>query len=136
MSAFPSVTESSAPQRGVASAGDPRGGGDQRDAPFGFVTAQRLIGLGIIANTLFWCGLLIPFNGAAIPEIAFLHAMVAMLGLGLAFGGAVAVVMMVVHQVTVKLFSPELIAAVAHFTVVIAFATLCLSAVLRGWAID
>ena len=31
-------------------------------APFGFVTAERLIGLGIVANALFWCGLLVPFN--------------------------------------------------------------------------
>jgi hypothetical protein len=105
----------------------------QEDAPFGFVTPQRLIALGIVANALFWSGLLIPFNGHATAEIAFLHATVAMLGVALAMGGAVAVVMMVIHHVTVRLFSPELIAAVMHFTVVIAFATLSLCAAARGW---
>lgn len=94
----------------------------------GFVTPQRLIALGIVANTLFWCGLLLPFNSLVTPEIAYFHVFVAMLGVGLALGGAVAVVMMVVHRVTVRLFSPELIAAVMHFTVVIAFAALSLSA--------
>lgn len=109
---------------------------EQSEAPFGFVTPKRLIALGMVANALFWSGLLIPFNGVATPEVAFLHAMVMMLGLGLALGGAVAVVMMVVHQVSVRLCSPELTAGVMHFTVVVAFATLSLSAFLRGWAMS
>ena len=99
----------------------------------GFVTPQRLIALGVVANTMFWSGLLLPFNSLVTPEIGYFHVFVAMLGVGLALGGAAAVVMMVVHRVTVRLFSPELMAAVMHFTVVIAFATLSLSAALRGW---
>lgn len=99
----------------------------------GFVTPQRLIVLGIVANALFWSGLLLPFNSLVSPEIGYFHVFVAMLGVGLALGGAVAVVMMVIHRVTVRLFSPELMAAVMHFTVVIAFATLSLGAALRGW---
>ncbi|MCR4378492.1 MAG: hypothetical protein NUV50_10440 [Rhodospirillales bacterium] len=94
----------------------------------GFVTPQRLIVLGIVANALFWSGLLLPFNSLVSPEIGYFHVFVAMLGVGLALGGAVAVMMMVVYRVTVRLFSPELIAAVMHFTVVIAFVTLSLSA--------
>lgn len=100
----------------------------------GFITPQWLIALGIVANALFWSGLLLPFNSLVSPEIGYFHVFLAMLGVGLALGGAVAVVMMVAHRVTVRLFSPELMAAVMHFTVVIAFATLSFSAALRGWS--
>lgn len=103
------------------------------DAPFGVVTPQRLIALGIVANALFWSGLLMPFNGHATSEIAFLHAFVAMLGVALALGGAVALVLIAIHQVVTRLFSPEMIAGVLHFSVVIAFATLSFCAHLRGW---
>jgi len=118
----------------LGATGDPRAGGEP-DAPFGVVTAQRLIALGIVANALFWSGMLIPFNVNMAHEIAFLHAFVSMLGLALALGGAVAAVMLVAHQISVRLFSAELTAGVLHFTVVAAFATLSFSAFLRGWSL-
>ena len=120
----------------LGATGGPRAGGEP-DAPFGVVTAQRLIALGIVANALFWSGMLIPFNANMAHEIAFLHAFVSMLGLALALalGGAVAAVMLVAHQISVRLFSAELTAGVLHFTVVAAFATLSFSAFLRGWSL-
>lgn len=102
-------------------------------APFGFVTAERLISLGIVANALFWCGLLVPFNSNNIPEIAMLHAFVTMIGFGLALGGFVAVILMAVHEVNDKLFSPRLIAGSLHFTVVASSVALLIAAALRGW---
>lgn len=108
---------------------------DARDvSPYGFVTARRLIWLGVLANAYFWSGLLIPFSPTSMPELMYMHAFTMMLGVGLALGCAVATVMMVVHQVNVRLFSPELTAAVLHFTVVIAMTTMVVSASLRGWA--
>jgi hypothetical protein len=98
----------------------------------GFVTLQRLIALGIVANVLFWGGLLVPYHGSASSEIAFLHAFVAMLGGALALGGATAVMLRVARQATVRLRSMELVAAVFHFSVIIAFAALSFSAFLRG----
>lgn len=106
---------------------------EQEPAPFGFVTAERLIGLGIVANALFWCGLLVPFNANALPVVANLHAFVTMIGFGLALGGLVAVILMAVHELDKRLFSPQLIAGSLHFTVVASSATLLLAASLRGW---
>lgn len=116
----------------VVKAGDAEHSGS---SPFGFVTARRLIWLGVLANAYFWCGLLIPFRANAAPELVYMHAFTLMLGVGLALGCAVATVMMVIHQVNVRLFSPELTAAVLHFTVVIAMATMVVSAWMRDWAV-
>lgn len=103
------------------------------DAAAPFVTAERLIALGIVSNALFWSGLLMPFNAHTLPWVAVLHAYVAMTGLALALGGAVAVVLMAAHQVNTRLFSPQLTAAVMHFSVVIAMGILVAGASLRGW---
>lgn len=112
---------------------EPEKAPEPEPAPFGFVTAERLISLGIVANALFWCGLLVPFNSNNIPEIAMLHAFVTMIGFGLALGGLVAVVLMAIHQVKKTLFSPQLIAGSLHLTVVTSSILLLIAASLRGW---
>lgn len=126
LSAFPLPRAKAAPaKRAKRSEPDP--------APFGFVTAERLISLGIVANALFWCGLLVPFNPGKAPEIAMLHAFVTMIGFGLALGGLVAVILMAVHEINTKLFAPHIIAAALHSTVVASTILLLVAASLRGW---
>lgn len=91
------------------------------------VTPRLLAVLGVVATVLFWGGLLVPYNG-----YAFMPAFVATLGGALALGGAMAVVLVVARQATVRLRSTELVAAVLHFSVVFALAALSFSAFLRG----
>lgn len=115
------------PKQDVTPASEPE------PAPFGFVTAERLIGLGIVANALFWCGLLVPFNANNLPIVANLHAFVTMIGFGLALGGLVAVILMAIHEFDKRLFSPHLIAGSLHFSVVATSVTLLIAASMRGW---
>lgn len=106
---------------------------DTVSAPsFARATPRLLAGLGVVANALFWGGLLVPYHGAASAETAFLHAFVAALGGALAVGGATAVMLMVARQVAVRLGSTQMVAAVLHFSVLIACAALSFNAFVRG----
>lgn len=96
------------------------------------VTPPLLVAYGIMANALFWSGLLMPFNANAPSEVAYLHVFCVLVGLALAFGGATATLMIVAQKVTVPLRSMEFAAGLLNISVLTATGTLLLSALIRG----
>ncbi|PHS78374.1 MAG: hypothetical protein COB59_07350 [Rhodospirillaceae bacterium] len=66
-----------------------------------FVTPDGLVAYGLMANALFWCGLLLPYNANTAPHIAYLNVFVVLMGAALAFGGAVATLMIASNKVSV-----------------------------------
>jgi hypothetical protein len=96
------------------------------------VTSKLLVAYGIVANALFWGGLLTPFHANAGPEITYLHGFIALLGLTLAIGGAVATMMTVSRKGSVSLQSLEFAAWFFNFFVLTATGALLVSAFIRG----
>ena len=54
------------------------------------VTPTLLVLYGIVASALFWGGLAIPHGVGAGPELAMFHAYLVLMGVAMAFGAAVA----------------------------------------------
>lgn len=91
------------------------------------IKPQVLVAFGLVANALFWSGLLLPFNAKGAPEIAYLHVFVVLLGLALAFGGTMATLMIVARKASVPVRSTEYAAGMLNISVLTAVAFLLLS---------
>lgn len=59
----------------------------------GLVSPMVIAIYGVMANALFWYGLLAPYNPHTRPEGGFLHALFTLIGVAMALGGALAVML-------------------------------------------
>jgi len=97
-----------------------------------FVSPAGLVAYGIMANALFWCGLLLPYNANAELHVAYLHGFVVLMGVALAFGGAVATLMIVTHKISVPYYSLEFASGLLNIFVLTTSGTLVMHALIRG----
>ena len=58
----------------------------------GLVSPAVLAIYGVMANALFWYGLLAPYNPLTRPEGGYLHALFTLVGIAMALGGALAII--------------------------------------------
>lgn len=59
----------------------------------GLITPMVLAIYGVMANAMFWYGLLAPYNPHTRPEGGYLHALFTLIGVAMALGGALAIIM-------------------------------------------
>lgn len=94
------------------------------------VTPAGLAAYSIMANALFWCGLLLPYNANTASYIVYLRAFVVVMGVALAFGGATATLMIVSNKASVPYRSLEFASALLNFFVLTTTGTLVIHALI------
>ena len=98
---------------------------------YAFVLPSHLMAYGIVANALFWCGLLMPFDANSSPEMTYLQGYVTLLGVALAFGGGTAILITVARKISVPLKVREFIAGLLNISVLTAAGTLLINTLIR-----
>lgn len=97
-----------------------------------YIKPAGLVAYGLMANALFWSGLLLPYNANSAPHVAYLHVSVVLMGGALAFGGAVATLMIVSNKKSVPYFSLEFSSGILNIFVLTTAGTLLMHALIRG----
>ena len=96
------------------------------------VSPVGLFVYGIMANALFWCGLLLPYNANTAPHIAYLQIFTVMMGVALAFGGAIATLMIVSNKVSLPYRSLEFASVLLNIFVLTTAGTWVIHAIILG----
>lgn len=93
-----------------------------------YVKPPLLIAYGLMANALFWSGLMMPYNEHSALFVAYLHVVSILLGFAMAWGGSMATLMLIEHKKTVPVRSMEFVAGLLNLSVLTAAAVLMLAA--------
>ncbi|MBL4748246.1 MAG: hypothetical protein JKY17_05600 [Magnetovibrio sp.] len=96
-----------------------------------FGLPSHLMTYGLIANALFWSGLLMPFKANASPEMTYLQGYVTLLGVALALGGGTAILITVARKISVPLKTREFIAGFLNISVLTAAGMLLVNIIMR-----